>query len=133
MEDEMRPKKTRKAMAPRSRRRIAHEIEGAAGGAVVGAIGGAIAGPAGVVAGAVLGGLAGAAAENALEEEDLQRDSRSRELDAEIGVTDGDLGAPNLEHPPARIGAYSAASAGAGQASHAPAEGPMQSIDGEDD
>jgi hypothetical protein len=127
------PKKTTKGMARRRGKRIVHEIEGAAGGAVAGAVGGAIAGPAGVVAGAVLGGLAGAAAESALEEAELRRGSRARELDAQIGLTGGDLGAPNLEHPPARIGAYSAASAGAAQASHAPAEGPMQSIDGEDD
>jgi len=40
------------------------------------------------------------------------------------------IGAPNLEHPPPTIGAYSAASSGAGGSSDAPpAEGPIQPVD----
>jgi hypothetical protein len=48
-------------------------------------------------------------------------------LDEEIGVTAGTLGDPNLLHPPARRGVYSAAAAGAGPmtSEHQPAEGPM--------
>jgi hypothetical protein len=52
-----------------------------------------------------------------------------RELDAEIGVSGGDLGAPNLKHPPATTGVYSAASSGAGASGESPAEGPMQPVD----
>ncbi len=45
-------------------------------------------------------------------------------------MTGGELGAPNLKHPPARVGAYSAASAGVatgGDDDEAPAEGPIPS------
>jgi hypothetical protein len=117
--------------AARSHQRIAHELEGAAGGAVAGAAAGAIAGLVGVAAGAVLGGMAGATAETVLEREDVRSRARQRELDSEIGVTDGHLGAPNLEHPPARVGAYSAASSGAGPELHTPAEGPFSAAEGE--
>jgi hypothetical protein len=108
-------------------RRIEHEAEGAASGAIVGSVVGAAAGPAGVAAGAVIGGIAGALAGEALHEEAAERTERTRELDATIGVTEGDLGAPNLRHPPANVGAYSAASSGAGSTGEEePAEGPFQ-------
>jgi len=89
---------------------------------------GAAAGPVGMVAGGVLGGAAGAAAASALESDAKRKGAHDRELDEEIGVTGGELGAPNLKHPPARVGAYSAASAGvatSGDDDEAPAEGPM--------
>jgi hypothetical protein len=38
--------------------------------------------------------------------------ARTRELDAVIGISGGDMGAPNLAHPPAKVGAYSSASVG---------------------
>jgi len=49
------------------------------------------------------------------------------ELDAAIGVNGGDLGAPNLKHPPAQRGTYSAASSGGGSGGGTSSgEGPMQ-------
>ena len=106
---------------------VAHELPGAAGGAVAGAIVGALGGPAGSVTGAVLGGVAGALAERAVENDQDRESAHQRKLDAAIGVSDGELGAPNLEHPPAKIGAYSVASSGgaSGGDDSAPAEGPM--------
>jgi hypothetical protein len=122
-------KKARGRAAKRHGSHVAHEAEGGAAGAIAGAAFGMIAGPPGVVAGAVVGGIAGGLAAAVLDREDSKRGSRERALDAEIGVTAGDLGAPGLEHPPARVGAYSSASAGSGTAMNgddAPAEGPMQ-------
>jgi hypothetical protein len=108
---------------------VAHEAEGAASGAAAGAVLGAAAGPVGIVAGAVIGGAAGALAASALEKDAARKGARERELDEQIGVTGGDLGAPNLKHPPARVGAYSAASAGAATSDddEEPTEGPMPS------
>jgi hypothetical protein len=119
-----------KKSKPASKRKqhVLHEAEGVASGAIAGAVVGAAAGPPGVVAGAVLGGAAGAAAARALENDEARHSARTRELDEEIGVMGGDLGAPNLKHPPARIGAYSLASAGAGGGASSddePAEGPI--------
>ncbi|MGD0527946.1 MAG: glycine zipper domain-containing protein [Polyangiaceae bacterium] len=106
---------------------LAHDAEGAASGAVVGAAVGAMAGPAGMVAGALIGAAAGALAVEAMGTESDRRAAHNAELDEEIGVMGGDLGAPNLKHPPAKVGAYSAATAGAGATSATePAEGPMQ-------
>jgi phage tail tape-measure protein len=105
---------------------VAHELEGGAAGALTGAVVGAAAGPPGIVAGAVLGALAGTAAGAVLDNEAARQSARTRELDTEIGVTEGSLGAPNLQHPPAKIGAYSAASAGAASPSGHSAEGPAQ-------
>ena len=108
-------------------RRIEHEAEGAASGAFVGAVVGAAAGPAGVAAGAVIGGIAGALAGAVLDDEASKQAARTRELDAMIGVSEGDLGAPNLKHPPAKVGAYSAASVGESRSGDGePAEGPIQ-------
>jgi hypothetical protein len=114
------------------RKHVAHAIEGAAGGAAAGAAAGAIAGPVGSVAGAVLGGAAGAIAENILEREEEASQLRGKALDEEIGVTSGSIGAPNLRHPPARTGAYSAGSSGAGGGRRTLAEGPLQPPDDED-
>jgi len=108
-------------------KRLAHEAEGAASGALVGTVVGAAAGPPGMVAGAILGGAAGAVTGLALEIDALWSAAETRELDAVLGVSGGELGASNLEHPPATIGAYSAASAGAAPSSlPVPAEGPLQ-------
>jgi hypothetical protein len=107
--------------------RLKHEAEGAASGAVAGAVIGAAAGPPGVVAGAILGAVAGTMAGAVLDGESSREASHTRALDAQMGVSEGDLGAPNLKHPPAKVGAYSAASTGAGSPGGAdPAEGPMQ-------
>jgi hypothetical protein len=121
-------KSKKKSGASKStKQRVAHEIEGAASGALAGAVMGSIAGPPGVVAGAIIGGAAGAVAGATLDTESTREGAHTRELDATIGVTKGTIGAPNLAHPPAKIGALSAASAGGSSSSgEEPAEGPMQ-------
>lgn len=116
-----------KETAARRKRRIAREAEGGAGGALAGGVIGAVAGPPGALAGAIIGGVAGALAGAALDSTSVRKSARTRELDAQIGVSGGELGAPNLAHPPAKFGAYSAASAGVDSSSgEEPAEGPMQ-------
>jgi len=111
-------------------KRLEHEAEGGASGALVGAVLGASAGPPGAIAGAIIGGVAGALAGAALDRESSASEQRTRELDEEIGVTGGDLGAPNLEHVPPTSGAYSPESSGAAPpAEDVPAEGPIQTPD----
>jgi hypothetical protein len=118
--------KARKA----SKRRHEHEAEAGAGGAIAGASMGAIAGPPGALVGAAIGGAVGALAGALLDRSSTERATREDELDREIGVSGGDLGSPNLEHPPAKSGLYSAASAGASSTTGtSPAEGPIQSPD----
>jgi hypothetical protein len=104
-----------------------HEAGGAAGGAIAGAALGSIAGPAGAAAGAVIGGVVGAFVAKVSDEEAARVSFHDGELDEAIGVTGGDLGAPNLKHPPAIRGTYSAASCGgAGGGGGSEADGPMQ-------
>jgi phage tail tape-measure protein len=111
-------------------KRLAHEAEGTASGALLGAALGTAAGPPGMVAGAIVGGLVGAVTGAVLDSEAARRDAHERELDEAIGVTGGDLGAANLKHPPARVGAYSAASSGAAApAGETSADGPLQEPD----
>jgi hypothetical protein len=106
----------------------ANEAVGAAGGAIAGGILGSIAGPPGVAAGALLGGIAGAITEAALENGAADDATRARELDAELGISGGDIGAKSLRHPPAKRAAYTGASVGAdGSSDSAPAEGPIPS------
>jgi hypothetical protein len=108
-------------------KRRERELEGGAGGAIAGAAAGAIAGPPGAAAGAVIGAIAGALAGAAIDKTEDSHAAEERKLDREIGVSEGELGAPNLEHPPAKIGAYSGASVGVGASDEdSPAEGPMQ-------
>lgn len=102
-----------------------------AGGALLGALGGAglglMAGPPGVVAGAVLGAVAGTLTAWALESNATDLKADNRRLDAEIGVSGGDIGVSGLEHPPAKTGAYSIASMGLGDPDESTlAEGPIQ-------
>lgn len=104
----------------------------AAAGAAAGAAIGSMAGPVGAIAGAAIGGAMGAAAGMAVESATRAHEAADVKLDQDIGVYDGDLGAPNLEHPPAKIGAFSSASSGAGRSSHAPASGPMPTGDSDD-
>lgn len=75
-------------------------------GAAAGAIAGAIAGPVGAIAGAVIGAVAGAAAGIGIEENEALKDRAERELDDEIGVTAGSIGAPQTTIP-SRTGAFS--------------------------
>jgi hypothetical protein len=86
---------------------------GTALGAAAGAAAGAIAGPPGIVAGAILGAVAGAATTEALVESDEDKEAHEAKLDREIGVTGGAIGAA-MTTMPARIGAFSRASSGAG-------------------
>jgi hypothetical protein len=112
-----------------SKLRHEHEAEAGVAGALAGAAVGAIAGPPGALAGAIIGGAFGAGAAAALEQSSADASARNEELDAEMGVSGGDLGAPNLKHPPAKSGAYSAGSAGVSSDGASPAEGPIQEID----
>jgi hypothetical protein len=84
--------------------RIQREAEGGAMGAIGGAVVGAGAGMPGALAGAVIGGIAGAIAGAAVDSETGVRTAHTKKLDAEIGVSGGDLGAPNLDHPPSSDG-----------------------------
>lgn len=104
-----------------------HQAEGAAGGAIAGAAVGSIAGPVGAAAGAVIGGVVGALVAKVADEEAERVSLHDKELDAVIGVSGGDMGAPNLKHPPAVRGTYSAASSGGGGGGGggSAAEGPM--------
>ena len=110
----------------RSKHRLTHEAEGIAAGAIAGAALGAAAGPPGAVAGAVIGGVVGAVTGAVLDTQAVESAKREGKLDEEIGVSGGEIGAPNLKHPPAKVGAYSSASVGAGSSSDStPAEGPI--------
>jgi phage tail tape-measure protein len=117
----------KRKLPARGGQRATHEAEAGLSGALAGAAMGAFAGPPGAVAGAVIGGVAGVLAGVAMDNAEEDRSARDTELDLEIGVAGGDLGAPNLEHPPATTGTYSAAVTGTdGAQDDAPAEGPMQ-------
>ncbi len=106
---------------------LIHEAGGAAGGAVAGAALGSIAGPGGAAAGAVIGGVVGAFCAKVGDEEADRVSLHDGELDEAIGVNGGTLGAPNLKHPPAIRGTYSAASSGGGGGGgDSSASGPMQ-------
>ncbi len=72
----------------------------------------------------------GAVVGHTMDREDRRKSEHEELLDEEIGVMDGDLGAASPDQPPARIGAFSSASAGGdGAAPPAPSEGPMQTPD----
>ena len=114
-------------MRKQTKDRLEHEAEAGAAGAVTGALVGAMGGPPGAFAGAVIGAAAGALAGFALDKDGAAREAEDLELDREIGVTEGEMGAPNLAHPPAKMGVYSIESAGAPVGGDdEPAEGPMQ-------
>jgi hypothetical protein len=121
-------KSKKKASTPpaNDHKRLAHEAEGGASGAVAGAVVGAIAGPPGAIAGAILGGLAGVLAGAVLDKDATAGHQRDEELDKDIGVSGGDIGAPNLKHPPAIVGAPSGPSSGAVNDGGSTAEGPIQ-------
>ena len=82
-----------------AKKRVERELEGGTAGALAGATMGALAGAPGAIAGAVVGAIAGAVTGRAVEKADEARAAEDRELDGEIGVSGGGLGAPNLEHP----------------------------------
>jgi hypothetical protein len=99
-------------------------------GAAAGALAGAIAGPAGMGAGAVLGSLVALVAGEVAHEDAAFRRAHDAELDREIGVTDGDLGAAHEGAEPGR-GAFSAACMGIHGHGRAPAEGMIPGTDEE--
>lgn len=72
----------------------AFSIMGGTVGFAAGAAAGAIAGPIGVLLGSIIGALAGMVAWWTIEESDRRRERQTERLDREIGVIDGDLGAP---------------------------------------
>ncbi len=124
-------KKNTRVPSKKGRRHVAYELESGASGALAGAALGAGAGPPGVVAGAIIGGMVGTVAGVVLDRESSRRFAHTSELDEEIGVMGGDLGAPNLAHPPSALGAPSAASSGVPSSPDLePAEGPMQVPEG---
>ncbi len=128
MSYEIRPSTTDRKTSPV--RRHLREAAGGAAGALSGAALGAMAGPPGAITGAVIGGIVGALASAAVQSEAFDIADRDHELDAELGITEGDIGAPNLEHPPAEVGAFSIANSGADIITDAePAEGPMPPAD----
>jgi len=109
-------------------RRRRYEGGGGVLGAIAGAsLGGIVAGPAGVAAGALVGAAMGASTAWALEMRGKDARQRDRKLDREIGVTEGEIGVPSLEHPPATTGLFSREASGAGGSSEpTEAEGPIQ-------
>jgi phage tail tape-measure protein len=127
MTDKATKNKSDKPVDPNKKKQVEREVEGGAAGALAGATMGAFAGPPGAIAGAVVGAVAGAVAGRAIEKGVEARAAENEELDSEIGVSGGELGAPNLKHPPAKIGAYSGGSAGVGGGAddEEPDEGPI--------
>jgi hypothetical protein len=79
-------------------------------GLSTGIVTGMMGGPVGLVLGVAIGGVAGFFAGAAMFRDARRRDARNRELDAIIGVTEGDLGAAPVAMPPTEPG-ESAASA----------------------
>ncbi len=97
------PQKSREAKA--STLRHEHEAEAGVAGALTGAAAlGGVAGPPGAVAGAVIGGVAAAVAAVLVEKNHADRAAIDREIDAEAGVSGGELGAPDLKQPSAKAG-----------------------------
>jgi hypothetical protein len=126
----------RKNYKTRTRPVVPREDQGASvldyaavSGAVAGAALGAVAGPPGIVAGGLVGTAMGVLAGVGLDNAEHAFEAHDHELDDEIGVTKGDLGAAPPDAPPAVKGCYSAASAGVASSRPTPAEGPMQDID----
>jgi outer membrane lipoprotein SlyB len=77
--------------APRTSHTHGGEV-GAIAGEVAGGVLGSAAGPAGAIAGMVMGAAAGALVGEVLDRENVRAHGHDEELDAEIGVSRGDLG-----------------------------------------
>jgi hypothetical protein len=112
-------------------RRVRRRHHRGVGGGMLGALGGAgmgaiVAGPVGAAAGTIVGAAMGASIAWAADRGAQEAADRDSQLDIEIGVHGPDLGAPNLEHPPPTIGAFSReASGGGGGSEPVVAEGPI--------
>jgi hypothetical protein len=114
---------------PRDDVSVAEIAVEAALGVAAGATTGAFAGPPGVVAGAFIGGAVGAAAAIALHA-DHARAEREAELDRDIGVIDGDIGAAPADAPSPARGTFHAASLGVStSACNTSSDGPIQNLD----
>ena len=127
-----RKKTSKPTRAKDPRRKTAHTgvVLDAVGGAVAGAAVGAVAGPAGAVAGGVLGTAIGALAGVVLERQLAERARHDQQLDRDIGVSEGAIGAASPDAPPATRGTFSAASSGfSSGGGTVPSEGPMQDLD----
>jgi Glycine zipper len=72
------------------------ELAGAAAGAAIGSAVGVFCGPVGILAGALFGAAVGALAGRTSKEADTRAEKNDAALDAEIGVSGGDIGAPSL-------------------------------------
>jgi phage tail tape-measure protein len=116
-------------MKEETKNRLEHDGESGAAGALAGAVIGAVAGPVGAIAGAIIGAAAGSLLGDVTHKDGVERDAKDAVLDGEIGVSGGEMGAPNLAHPRSTVGAFSGGSSGgaSGGADDEPAEGPMQS------
>jgi hypothetical protein len=125
MEDLGSSSKEERRRTGRGRAKVSGGLLGACAGA---GMGGLVAGPPGAVVGALVGTAMGAATGWAAYRGASEAADRDSQLDIAIGVHGPDLGAPNLEHPPARIGAYSREASGVGGAGEdsIEAEGPIQ-------
>ncbi|HEX4341261.1 MAG TPA: hypothetical protein VH062_35370 [Polyangiaceae bacterium] len=89
-----------------------------------------MAGPPGAIAGAVIGGVIGVLAGAPFDDAQRASAGHDAKLDRELGISEGEIGAPNLPHVPAKRGAFSAASTGADTIDDSePAEGPMPPSD----
>jgi len=75
------------------------KLGGAIAGEVVGGIVGSLAGPPGALAGMVIGAAAGALAGEVMDKEAERAHIHDDELDEEIGVTAGNLGAAKPRKP----------------------------------
>lgn len=95
-------------------------------GVLAGAALGAFAGPAGLIAGALGGSFVGAVLAIGHNRQ-MRLDAIDEErVDRELGIIGGDIGAPNLRHPPATVGTFSSGSLGfGGRTDTEVAEGPM--------
>lgn len=93
---------------------IAAETASVVSGMLVGATMGAMAGPIGAAGGAIAGGLIAGAAAAAASMGNTDEQRHDEELDAEIGVSGGNLGEAKPNRPPARVGAFSSAAVGGG-------------------
>ena len=101
----------------------------AAAGAAAGALAGTLAGPVGMAIGAVIGGFVGGAAGVAVESGDQEKSAHDKQLDRDIGVSDGNLGEARPDQPPSR-GRFHAASLGVNDAEAESSDGPIQNVNG---
>lgn len=84
------------------------------GAACAGAVGAIAAGVPGAIVGAAIGSVMGGMTAWAMRSGTEIEATRDSQLDIDIGVTGGEIGVESLEHPPAKVGAFSKEAAGAG-------------------